>query len=186
MSSGGGPAVPSGGGRVGSSGGGLTASSGGIRAVSPGGDRAAPPRGGQVVPSVGAPVEAELIAALVAQGRGLAASGERARARDVFREAAERAERVGAPRQRAHAEAALREGGARRTATALTGPAALTAGERRIAELAAQNRTNAEIGQLLHLARRTVETHLTSTYRKLGIRRRAQLVAALAKAEETA
>ncbi|MFM9457767.1 response regulator transcription factor [Streptomyces europaeiscabiei] len=131
------------------------------------------------------PVDTELIPALVAQGRGLAASGERARARDAFREAAERAERLGSLRLRAVAEEALREGGARRTATAaLTGPSALTAGERRIAELAAQNRTNTEIAQLLHLARRTVETHLTSTYRKLGIRRRAELGAALANPGE--
>ncbi|WP_236580059.1 response regulator transcription factor [Streptomyces sp. HM190] len=43
----------------------------------------------------------------------------------------------------------------------------------------AQNRTNTEIAELLHLARRTVETHPTSTYRKLGIRRRAELTAAL-------
>ncbi|MFC5810839.1 helix-turn-helix transcriptional regulator [Streptomyces heilongjiangensis] len=123
--------------------------------------------------------ETELIAALTAQGRLLTAAGERARARDALREAAARAERLGAVRARAAAEEALREGGARRTATALTGPDALTAGERRIAELAAQNRTNTEIAELLHLARRTVETHLTSTYRKLGIRRRAELRAAL-------
>ncbi|UUU25053.1 helix-turn-helix transcriptional regulator [Streptomyces sp. DSM 40750] len=134
----------------------------------------------------GEPVETELIPALVAHGRGLAAAGDRARARDAFREAAERAERLGALRLRAVAEAALREGGARRTATALTGPSALTAGERRIAELAAQSRTNTEIAQLLHLARRTVETHLTSTYRKLGIRRRSELGAALANTGEGA
>ncbi|WP_200305490.1 AAA family ATPase [Streptomyces adelaidensis] len=133
----------------------------------------------------GEPVETELIPALVAQGRGLAAAGERARARDAFREAAERAERLGAVRLHTVAEAALRDGGARRTAS-LTGPRALTAGERRIAELAAQSRTNTEIAELLHLARRTVETHLTSTYRKLGIRRRSELGAALANTGESA
>ncbi|MDT0573839.1 LuxR family transcriptional regulator [Streptomyces sp. DSM 3412] len=172
--------------------GGRTGAPGGGRTVWPVGDRKAQGGGGPA--SVGrrgtesgggAPVEAELIPALLAQGRGLAAAGERARAREAFREAAERAERLGAHRLRAIAESALREGGARRTATALTGPAALTAGERRIAELAAQNRTNAEIGELLHLARRTVETHLTSTYRKLGIRRRSELGAALANTGET-
>ena len=47
--------------------------------------------------------------------------------------------------------------------------------ERRIAELAAEGRTNTEISALLHVARRTVETHLTSAYRKLGIRRRGEL-----------
>ncbi|MGW0650366.1 AAA family ATPase [Streptomyces umbrinus] len=130
----------------------------------------------------GEPVETELIPALIAQGRGLTAVGDRARAREALREAAERAERLGAVRMRAAAEAALREGGARRAATARTGSGSLTASERRIAELAAQSRTNMEIAELLHLARRTVETHLTSAYRKLGIRRRAELGAALTDA----
>jgi len=130
----------------------------------------------------GEPVETELIPALIAQGRRLTAVGERARAREALREAAERAERLGAVRMRAAAEAALREGGARRAATARTGSGSLTASERRIAELAAQSRTNMEIAELLHLARRTVETHLTSAYRKLGIRRRAELGAALTDA----
>ncbi|WP_405568034.1 AAA family ATPase [Streptomyces phaeochromogenes] len=134
----------------------------------------------------GEPVETELIPelipALIAQGRRLTAVGERARAREALREAAERAERLGAVRMRESAEAALREGGARRAATARTGSGSLTASERRIAELAAQSRTNMEIAELLHLARRTVETHLTSAYRKLGIRRRAELGAALTDA----
>ncbi|MFF0219628.1 AAA family ATPase [Streptomyces vinaceus] len=125
------------------------------------------------------PAETELIPALIAQGRQLVAAGDRTRARDPLREAAERAERIGAVRLRALAEHVLREGGARRAATPYTGPAALTDSERRIAELAAGGRTNAEIGELLHLARRTVETHLTNGYRKLGIRRRAELPAAL-------
>ncbi|WP_328495470.1 AAA family ATPase [Streptomyces sp. NBC_00414] len=129
--------------------------------------------------SVDVPLDPELIPALVAQGRQLTAVGERARARDCLREAAERAERLGAVRLRATAEEALREGGARRTTTTLTGSGALTGSERRIAELAADGRTNTEIAELLHLARRTVETHLTSTYRKLGIRRRGELTTAL-------
>ncbi|MCZ0997156.1 helix-turn-helix transcriptional regulator [Streptomyces mirabilis] len=48
-----------------------------------------------------------------------------------------------------------------------------------MAALAADGRTNAEIAELLHLARRTVETHLTSAYRKLGIRRRTELTAVI-------
>src|SRR5690606_16555753 len=121
------------------------------------------------------PAETELVTALLTQGRLLAAAGERARARDVLREAAVRAEPRGAVRLRRLAEEALREGGARRTGAAHSGSGALTGSERRIAELAAAGHTNAEIGELLHLARRTVETHLTSAYRKLGIRRRAEL-----------
>ncbi|GAA3851027.1 hypothetical protein GCM10023084_01560 [Streptomyces lacrimifluminis] len=124
-----------------------------------------------------ASVETELIPALIARGRQLTAAGERARARKSLREAAERAEHLGAVRLRAAADEVLREGGARRTATTT-----LTASERRIAELAAEGRTNTEIAELLHVARRTVETHLTSAYRKLGIRRRGELTAALGRA----
>ncbi|MFC8995459.1 AAA family ATPase [Streptomyces rochei] len=121
----------------------------------------------------------ELTEALLAQGRQLLAAGERGRARDRLREAAELAERKGAVRLLALAGQALRDSGARSPATAQTGSGALTGSERRIAELAAAGRTNTEIADLLHLARRTVETHLTSTYRKLRIRRRTELPAAL-------
>lgn len=131
----------------------------------------------------GAPADAgmELVEALVAQGRQLLAAGERGRARVRLREAADLAERKGGLRLLALAEQALREGGARLPVAARTGSAALTDSERRIAELAAAGRTNTEIADLLHLARRTVETHLTSTYRKLGIRRRAELPATLTR-----
>ncbi|MDX3532583.1 tetratricopeptide repeat protein, partial [Streptomyces sp. ID05-39B] len=125
------------------------------------------------------PADADLIAALLTQGRLLSTGGDRSRARDSLREAAERAERLGAVRLRSRAEEALRAGGARRTTTAHTGTASLTGSERRIAELAAAGRTNTEIADLLHIARRTVETHLTSAYRKLGIRRRGELGEAL-------
>ncbi|WP_406442031.1 LuxR C-terminal-related transcriptional regulator [Streptomyces sp. NBC_01613] len=127
-----------------------------------------------------AATEPELVAALIAQGRQLTAAGDRARARDCLREAAERAERLGALRLRTRAEEALREGGARRAAVVRTGSGSLTGSELRIAQLAAGGRTNTEIADLLHLARRTVETHLTSTYKKLGIRRRVELRDALA------
>ncbi|MGI5451060.1 AAA family ATPase [Streptomyces sp. CA-243310] len=128
-----------------------------------------------------APADAgmELVEALLAQGRQLLAAGERGRARDPLREAADLAERKGGLRLLALAEQALREGGARVPTAARTGSGALTDSERRIADLAATGRTNTEIADLLHLARRTVETHLTSTYRKLGIRRRAELPATL-------
>lgn len=132
----------------------------------------------------GGPAGPELVAALLALGRQLTASGESSRARDILREAAGLAERLGAIRLRDLAEEALRAGGARRTATR-TGAASLTDSERRIAELAAGGRTNAEIADLLHLARRTVETHLTHSYRKLGIRRRSGLSTALTGGDAT-
>ena len=55
----------------------------------------------------------------------------------------------------------------------------LTPGERRVAELAAQDHSNAQIARLLFVTPRTVEWHLTQTYRKLGIRSRAGLAQAL-------
>ncbi|MFG2588279.1 LuxR C-terminal-related transcriptional regulator [Streptomyces sp. NBC_01166] len=133
-----------------------------------------------------ADTDMELIPALLAQGRQLMAAGERSRARDCLREAAERAERKGAVRLQALAARALREGGARHHSSSRTGSAALTASERRVAELAADGRTNTEIAGLLHLARRTVETHLTHAYRKLRIRRRSELTAALGTRGEEA
>lgn len=126
-----------------------------------------------------ADIDMELIPALLAQGRQLLAAGERGRARERLREAAELAERKGALRWLTLAGQALREGGARGSVASRTGAGALTGSERRIAELAADGRTNTEIAELLHLARRTVETHLTSTYRKLRIRRRTELPGAL-------
>ncbi|MGW2048834.1 AAA family ATPase [Streptomyces sp. NPDC001858] len=127
------------------------------------------------------PAEAELVASLLAHGRQLIDAGERSRGREYLREGAERAERLGNVRLLTHADQVLRTAGARRTTPHHTGSGSLTGSERRIAELAAAGRTNTEIAELLHVARRTVETHLTSTYRKLGIRRRAELGASLGK-----
>ncbi|QKW09311.1 AAA family ATPase [Streptomyces sp. NA04227] len=130
-----------------------------------------------------APVDTdlELVPALLAQGDQLSAVGERGRARECLREAAQLAEHRGARRLLTLARQALHDNGVRGAVTVGTGPAALTGSERRIARLAAEGRTNTEIAGLLHLARRTVETHLTSTYRKLRIRRRTELPGALAR-----
>ncbi|MGY5044380.1 LuxR C-terminal-related transcriptional regulator [Streptomyces sp. 900105755] len=129
----------------------------------------------------GGPAGTEPALALIALGRQLMAAGEGARARDCLREAAEHAERQGAVRLSELTEEILRKGGAR-SPRRRTGAASLTGSERRIAELAAEGRTNVEIAAALHLARRTVETHLTHTYRKLGIRRRGDLRPALDQA----
>jgi DNA-binding CsgD family transcriptional regulator len=58
-------------------------------------------------------------------------------------------------------------------------PGELTATERRVAELAAQGRSNKEIAAELFMGVSTVEAHLSRVYRKLGVRR-AGLAARLA------
>jgi len=61
-----------------------------------------------------------------------------------------------------------------RTAPARAG-SDLTAAERRVADLAAGGRTNAEIAAELFMGQRTVEAHLYRAYRKLGVRSRTEL-----------
>jgi DNA-binding CsgD family transcriptional regulator len=51
----------------------------------------------------------------------------------------------------------------------------LTAAERRVAALVAQGRTNREVAGALFLGERTVASHLTHIYAKLGIRSRVEL-----------
>ena len=55
----------------------------------------------------------------------------------------------------------------------------LTPTEERVARLAASGRTNREIAQTLFLSVRTVETHLSHAYRKLGVRSRTELAPVL-------
>jgi DNA-binding CsgD family transcriptional regulator len=51
----------------------------------------------------------------------------------------------------------------------------LTFAERRVAVLVAEGRTNREVAAILFLGERTVETHLSHVYAKLGVRSRAEL-----------
>ncbi len=62
----------------------------------------------------------------------------------------------------------------------------LTPVEQRIAALVAQGCTNGEIAASLSLSRKTVEANLSRSYRKLGVRSRAELVARLSEPREPA
>jgi DNA-binding CsgD family transcriptional regulator/pimeloyl-ACP methyl ester carboxylesterase len=62
-----------------------------------------------------------------------------------------------------------------RTARPVFGWPSLTAGERRVAGLAADGLSNPQIARQLHLSRATVETHLKRVYAKLSIEGRHQL-----------
>lgn len=118
--------------------------------------------------------------------RGLvhARTGARTAAVDDLRAALDAATTLGALRLQAEAHQALRALGLRPRRGAVSGPLALTTTERRVADLAAEGLTNRRIAETLYVTPRTVETHLTSAYRKLQIRGRDELVAALPGAPE--
>ncbi len=60
---------------------------------------------------------------------------------------------------------------------------ALTDAEQNVVAAVAQGLTNREAADLLNCSVRTIESHLTSTYRKLGIKRRTQLAVLIAQAK---
>jgi DNA-binding CsgD family transcriptional regulator len=109
-------------------------------------------------------------------------SNRRREARELLREALDIAHRAGAGPLAARAETELRATGARPRRVVLAGVESLTASERRVAELAADGRTNREIAQSLFVTARTVEGHLTNVFRKLDLESRDQLRDAIAPA----
>jgi DNA-binding NarL/FixJ family response regulator len=94
-------------------------------------------------------------------------------ARDALAEAIEIFEECGAEgwAERARSELGVVSGRRRQEG--------LTPAEQRVAELVAEGRTNREVAATLVLGERTVETHLTHIYAKLGIRSRTELARTL-------
>jgi DNA-binding NarL/FixJ family response regulator len=125
---------------------------------------------------------ARALADLGEQMRGTASLGD---CRAVLREALELAHLCGAARLERRILVALRHVGARPRQRRLSGPDALTPGERRVAQMAAVGMTNREIAESLFLTVRTIEFHLVNAYRKLQISRRRELRTALAETGPT-
>jgi DNA-binding CsgD family transcriptional regulator len=113
--------------------------------------------------------------AIIDLGALLRRANRRADARELLREGLDIAHRGGAVALADQAETELRAAGAKPRRARLTGLDALTASERRVAELAAQGMTNREIAQALFVTTRTVEGHLTRTFQKLDVRSREDL-----------
>jgi DNA-binding CsgD family transcriptional regulator len=122
----------------------------------------------------------QLAKALCALGHRLRLARRPKEAREPLRRALELANVCGAGPLAERARAELHATGARPRREALAGSGALTASEKRVAGLAADGRTNREIAQELFVTPKTVEVHLSSAYRKLGIRGRRELMGALA------
>lgn len=62
-----------------------------------------------------------------------------------------------------------------RTKVAVTGPSSLSRTENMVVALLADGLANADIAARLHISRRTVESHVSSAYRKLGVSNRVEL-----------
>jgi DNA-binding CsgD family transcriptional regulator len=117
--------------------------------------------------------------ALVDLGAALRRANQRIEAREHLREGIDLARRVGALGLAARATEEIAASGARPRKVLQTGLDALTASERRVAQLAADGMSNKEIAQTLFVTIKTVEFHLSHAYRKLDIGSRAQLDKAL-------
>jgi DNA-binding CsgD family transcriptional regulator/tetratricopeptide (TPR) repeat protein len=119
--------------------------------------------------------------ALIELGALLRRSGSRAAAREPLRAGMDLAARCGATAyaDRAHAELVAAGSRPRRDRRYLTGPESLTAGEFRVATLAAEGLTDREIAQRLYVTQAAVQFHLRNTFRKLDIRARGDIAAVL-------
>jgi DNA-binding CsgD family transcriptional regulator len=120
--------------------------------------------------------------ALVDLGAAMRRDNRRAEARGALEEGLDLAERCGAVALAETARTELLAAGGRSSDPYGDALAQLTVSERRVAELAAEGRSNPEIAQALFVTRKTVETHLGHVYRKLDIGGRGELPQALAGA----
>jgi DNA-binding CsgD family transcriptional regulator len=91
-------------------------------------------------------------------------------AREALVEACAELERLGAQPWLERGQAEMRRLGGRAPSDGK-----LTPSERKVAALVAQGRTNREVAAELVLSEKTVESHLSHVYRKLGVRSRSEL-----------
>jgi DNA-binding CsgD family transcriptional regulator len=119
--------------------------------------------------------------ALIDLGAALRRRGHRRDAREPLRDGLDLANRCGSVVETDRALDELRATGARPRRPVVSGVAALSPQERRIAGMASEGLSNREIAEALFVTRRTVEMHLTGAYRKLDVSGRDELPAALAR-----
>jgi DNA-binding CsgD family transcriptional regulator len=127
----------------------------------------------------GSAARLEYARSLAELGAALRRAGRRTEAREALGRALEAAEVCGAAPLVAQVMTESHAAGYRPRRHRLVGVDALTPSERRVAEIAAGGASNREIAQALFVTTKTVEVHLTSAYRKLGVSRRGELAAHL-------
>jgi DNA-binding CsgD family transcriptional regulator len=130
----------------------------------------------------GSPARLEHARALVDFGAAMRRDNRRAEARGALEEGLDLADRCGAAGLAGLARTELLAAGGRSSDPFGDPLARLTVSERRVAQLAAEGRSNPEIAQALFVTRKTVETHLGQVYRKLDIAGRGELSRALTRA----
>jgi DNA-binding NarL/FixJ family response regulator len=139
---------------------------------------------------VGAPIEAALSRTLA--GRALAQAGDRARAIAELQRAARALDACGASYYLMSAERELGKLGHRPHRRTRPGKAnrlgieSLTERELQVARLVVDRKTNPEIAAELFLSQKTVETHLSNTFNKMGVATRVALARAIERADRTA
>ena len=128
----------------------------------------------------------ELARSRLVYGEWLRRENRRIDAREQLRAAHEMFSRMGAEAFAERARRELSATGETVRKRAVETVDELTAQEAQVARLAAQGRTNPEIGALLFISPRTVEYHLHKIFPKLGVSSRRELRRALPGAADTA
>lgn len=132
----------------------------------------------------GTSAKLELAGATIELGGALRRARRPRESRERLVSGADLAYRCGAQALAARARLELVSLGARPRRAAFSGVSSLTAGELRVARLAAAGLTNRAIAQELIVSVKTVSGQLTSVYRKLEVHDRAALVAAMRQADD--
>jgi DNA-binding CsgD family transcriptional regulator len=125
------------------------------------------------------PARISQLRAEIRVGATMLRAGDDAGARKYLRRAVDLATVCGHRTLRASAAGLLTAAGGRLRRQSVGSAGPLTAAERRVAEPAAAGATNREISQELFISVRTVETHLSNVYRKLGVSSRGEITRAL-------
>jgi DNA-binding CsgD family transcriptional regulator len=126
-------------------------------------------------PTAAAHLPFDLAWTLLVRGRVHRRAKQRHAAAEALRAALQQFEWLGAPLWIERTRAELDRVGLRRA------PEALTATERRVAELAASGLTNREVASKAFMSPKTVQANLARIYRKLGISSRAELGARMSQ-----